>query len=44
LSGDTIAGGIYLGEYIRASFTAQRNDYKGPRRKIRYPEGQPLAT
>ncbi len=44
LSGDTITGGIYLGEYLRAQFTAKRNDYKGPKRIIRYPEGQPLAT
>ncbi|HBE40941.1 MAG TPA: selenocysteine synthase, partial [Bacteroidales bacterium] len=44
LSGDTIAGQIYLGEYINATFTARKNDYRGARRKVRYPKGQPLAT
>lgn len=44
LSGDTITGQIYMGEYINATFTARKNDYPGTRRKIRYPKGQPLAT
>lgn len=44
LSGDTITGQIYLGEYINASFTARRNNYKSTRRQIRYPKGQPLST
>jgi D-glucosaminate-6-phosphate ammonia-lyase len=44
LSGDTITGQIYMGEYINAKFTAKRNTYKGKRRLIRYPKGQPLAT
>jgi len=44
LSGDIITGQIYMGEYINAKFTAKRNTYKGKRRLIRYPKGQPLAT
>jgi D-glucosaminate-6-phosphate ammonia-lyase len=44
LAGDTISGEIYLGEYIRASFIAKRNGYIGPRRQIKFPKGQPLAT
>jgi hypothetical protein len=44
LSGDTITGQIYLGEYINAKFTARRNNYRNARRIIRYPKGQPLAT
>jgi hypothetical protein len=44
LLGDTITGQIYMGEYINAKFTAKRNEYKGTRRQIRYPKGQPLAT
>lgn len=44
LSGDTITGQIYMGEYINASFTANRNNYGGSRRLIRFPKGQPLAT
>jgi D-glucosaminate-6-phosphate ammonia-lyase len=44
LSGDTITGQIYMGEYINAKFTAKRDNYKGRRRLIRYPKGQPLAT
>jgi hypothetical protein len=44
LSGDTISGEIYLGEYIRANFTAKRSGYRGSRRQIRFPKGQPLAT
>lgn len=44
LSGDTITGKIYLGEYINANFTARRDNYKGARRQIRYPKGQPLSS
>lgn len=44
LSGDTITGQVYMGEYINARFIAGRNDYKGKRRIVRYPKGQPLAT
>lgn len=41
---DVITGEIYLGEYIRANFTAKRNSYRGTRRPVRFPKGQPLAT
>lgn len=44
LSGDTIKGQIYLGEYINASFDAKKTDYRQSRRPVRYPKGQPLAT
>jgi len=44
LANDVISGEIYLGEYIRANFTAKRNGYKGTRRQIRYPKGQPLSS
>jgi D-glucosaminate-6-phosphate ammonia-lyase len=44
LSGDTITGQIYMGEYINARFTAKRNNHKGERKPIRVPKGQPLAT
>ncbi len=44
LSDDTMSGEIYLGEYIRANFTAKKSSYKGSRRQIRFPKGQPLAT
>lgn len=44
LTGDNITGQIYLGEYINATFSAHRDNYKSTRRKIRFPKGQPLAT
>ncbi len=44
LSGDTITGQIYMGEYINATFTAKKTDYHQSRRPVRYPKGQPLAT
>lgn len=44
LSGDTISGQIYMGEYINATFTAKKDNYRGSRRQIRYPKSQPLAT
>ncbi len=44
LSGDTITGEIYMGEYIRSHFTAKRHNQKQERRPIRFPKGQPLAT
>ncbi len=37
-------GQIFMGEYIRASFTASRHEQKLPHRPIRIPKGQPLAT
>jgi hypothetical protein len=44
LSGDTISGPLYLGEYLNAKFTAQRHSYPADRRRIRVPVGPPLAT
>lgn len=44
LSGDTIKGAIFLGEYRTATFTATRSKTKGPREPINIPSGPPLAT
>jgi L-seryl-tRNA(Ser) seleniumtransferase len=44
LSGETISGSIYMGEYRTAKFTAKRNTNKSPHEKIVIPGGPPLAT
>src|SRR4030095_2261344 len=44
LSGETISGSIYMGEYQTAKFTAKRNNNKSPHEKIMVPGGPPLAT
>ena len=44
LSGDTITGSIYMGEYRTAQFIAKRNSNKSPHEKIMVPGGPPLAT
>lgn len=44
LSGDTIKGSVYLGEYRTANFSATRNKTKGARELINIPSGPPLAT
>ena len=44
LSGDTISGSIYMGEYRTAKFVAKRNANKSPQEKIVIPGGPPLAT
>jgi len=44
VSGDSIAGSIYMGEYRTARFTAKRTSYKRKREKITVPSGPPLAT
>lgn len=44
LNGDTIAGDVYMGEYLNAKFTAKRHAYNAPRTPIRVPSGRPLAT
>ena len=41
---DTIRGSVYLGEYLTASFTAKRMDYKSKGQRIVIPGGPPLAT
>ena len=44
VSGDTISGPIYMGEYLNARFTARRHAYPATREPIRIPSGPPLAT
>lgn len=44
LKNDKLAGSIYLGEYLTATFTGTRTQYRDRRRKISIPGGPPLAT
>ncbi len=44
VSDDKMSGEIFMGEYIRAKFTATRHNQKSLHRPIRVPKGQPLAT
>ncbi len=44
LTDNTIAGDVYMGEYLNAKFTARRHTYNTPRGPIRVPSGRPLAT
>ncbi|CAN5824523.1 hypothetical protein BH10BAC2_BH10BAC2_38260 [soil metagenome] len=44
ITGDTISGSIYMGEYRTASFTAKRTSYKIAPKEITVPGGPPLAT
>jgi seryl-tRNA(Sec) selenium transferase len=44
LSGETIAGRVYMGEYLTAKFTARRHAAAGRRGKILIPGGPPLAN
>ena len=44
VSGNTISGPVYMGEYLNATFTAKRHDYPPTRPTIRIPTGPPLAT
>jgi D-glucosaminate-6-phosphate ammonia-lyase len=44
VSGTTIAGSIFLGEYLNARFTAKKSTYKMERKRIMIPGGPPLAT
>jgi uncharacterized pyridoxal phosphate-dependent enzyme len=44
VSGETIEGSIFLGEYLTAKFTAQKSTYKMERKRIAIPGGPPLAT
>ena len=43
VSGETISGPVYMGEYLNATFTAKRHA-PAPRTTIRIPTGPPLAT
>ncbi|MEJ7768312.1 MAG: aminotransferase class V-fold PLP-dependent enzyme [Chitinophagaceae bacterium] len=44
VSGNSISGSIYMGEYRTAKFTAERSSYKLKQQKIVVPGGPPLAT
>lgn len=44
VSGDTMSGPIYMGEYLNAKFTARRHQYPEARPAIRVPTGRPIAT
>jgi seryl-tRNA(Sec) selenium transferase len=44
VAGGKMSGQIFMGEYIRASFTAERHEQKQIHKPIRVPKGQPLAT
>ena len=44
LSGETISGSIYMGEYRTAKFVAKRNNNKSPHERIVIPGGPPVAT
>jgi hypothetical protein len=44
LSGETISGAIYMGEYLNAKFVAKRNPYPASSATIRVPTGPPLAN
>jgi seryl-tRNA(Sec) selenium transferase len=44
VSGDTMSGTLYMGEYLNAKFVATRHAYSTPRTPIRVPAGRPLAT
>jgi len=44
ISGGSIEGSIYLGEYLTAKFSAKKAAYKAERRRVVIPGGPPLAT
>ncbi len=44
ISGDTMSGDVYMGEYRTATFTAKKYGYKNKRGPISVPGGPPLAT
>ena len=44
LSGDSMSGAIYMGEYLNAKFSAKRNPYPSNTATIRVPNGPPLAN
>lgn len=44
LSGDTISGPVFMGEYLNAKFTAKRHSYPDRQRNILIPGGPPLAN
>jgi len=44
VSGDTISGPLYMGEYLNAKFTAKRYSYLAARARIPVPNGPPVAN
>jgi hypothetical protein len=44
ISGDSISGPVYMGEYLNAKFTAKRYEYPTASRPIVVPGGPPLAN
>jgi seryl-tRNA(Sec) selenium transferase len=44
LAGETISGPVYLGEYLKANFTAKRHPYSERHGNILIPGGPPLAN
>lgn len=44
LSGDTITGRLFMGEYLDATFTAKRHTYSEDHQQILVPGGPPLAN
>lgn len=44
VSGNTMSGSIFMGEYQTADFTARKIDYNPKQEKILIPGGPPLAT
>ncbi|MCX6587798.1 MAG: aminotransferase class V-fold PLP-dependent enzyme [Acidobacteria bacterium] len=44
VSGETLAGTVYMGEYLTAKFTARRHGYPAQRPSIQIPGGPPLAN
>jgi uncharacterized pyridoxal phosphate-dependent enzyme len=44
ISGDTMTGSVFLGEYLTAKFKAEKATYKSDRKRINVPGGPPLAT
>ena len=44
LSGDTITGEIFMGEYLTAEFKATKNPYEVDKTPVVIPGGPPLAT
>lgn len=44
VSNDTLAGSVFLGEYLTAKFTAKRSTYKEEHKRVVIPGGPPLAT
>lgn len=44
ISGDTMSGTVYMGEYLNAKFAAKRHPAPTTRTLIRVPSGRPMAT